>query len=336
MRWHQAKTVMLLIFLGLNLLFAYLNFWQPLQIMSARSDDRAVLEHSLTLLAERNISILELPDPTPQRMAPLHLQRAGAAVIAQTIPDLFFSKDTQGSRLQTLSGGEIWRYNDEEQTLEIAPDGRWTYRPAMLPLVGDDAHIVSQPESNDESNFYTEQEARWEALDFLKAKNIDFSELTPSPFTTALGTIFYETSSSNIHAATPLRSDAYLFTWQQLHAGKPIFDATLSVRVLSGRIGEVSSSLAASLHEQSSHAWVSSVNDMLLRLLRDSYLLDLADAAQKQEETLMIRNLTLGYFTRFATGDTEAEIIAHPVWRVLLAEGTPIYYDAYNTRRIYP
>ena len=417
MRWHQAKTVMLLIFLALNLLLGYINYLRPYQVVAQRNDDPVGLQRNLALLQEQNIILQNIPDISPQRMSTLHLQPAGAEIAAaQLLPGIFPAGPAESWRLLSSSGDLFWRYAAPQSILDITPDGRWTWRPCDTASISGDifAEIFSDISSDGNPSPGSEQPQIINTEPPLSSSEPSslVEPLTPLSYQEAYQLALACLDSLGITLSKNLQPEPsfpgepaeprhnYLFTWCETFEGKPVYDSTLSVRISGGLICTVSSSLPMEINENSERSWVSNVNDLLLRLLRDPCILDLAEAARKQEEPLVIGNLSLGYFTRFATtasgsypgsslssgsgtvtgnpsifgwvtgagsglasnfattqatgsGSSKARgansstgesgtdqantgVTAFPVWRVLLADGTTIYYDAYNTRRVYP
>jgi len=300
MRWHQEKTLMLLIFLGINLALAYLNFWRPYQVLAERTGSEALQQlavadiEALGLLVTANIPV------NPERGAPLRLQMSSAAAAAHGLVERLFTTSSEPAELQqqaiiSLCGLEHWRYSLPEQSLYITPRGHWTLR-------------LSAPAGTVPSD--TPQAQRLERVAEELARSYN---LQPS-----------------VAAATGQ-------SWLQAHQGRPVFDAGLLLsRDHQGTTLDYS--LVQIVGEVGRREWVSSPIDILLLMGRDPLLRELADSARERGEQLLLADLTLGYFAQFAAAAAGAnqEIIARPTWRVLISGAGTLYYDALTGRRLFP
>ena len=306
MRWNQANNLFIWLFLALNLGLGYLNYLRPTRVMAERGSSSAIYLRAIAELAQQGITLEQKPSLIPEKVAPLRLTPQTASSIAPLLlSSLFAGQHAEAERLLTLSGGEIWRYTTATAILEIAPNGQWSYRLQQ-----------DQPQATPAI-----------ALGYDQAKSIAESFLRAHHLELPAGAI--------AGAMRTLADNELQLVWYLSQKEMPIFDASLCITLVAGEVVALSSSLNVSTSVAGVQQWISSASDILLRLSRDEYLLDLVAAADAGQQ-LTIRTLTLGYFSRFNAGELNTTSIAYPTWCVLLASGEALYYDAFGGQRVYP
>ena len=317
MRWDKAKTLMIALFLLLNVFLGYINILQPYQLSYQRRQNEAAMhQYALTELETAHIVLEQRPSQYAANIAPVLL---GSSPLWQpeALAAGFFQGDAYHSeRILTLTGDQLWRFSQGEELLEVAADGRWYYR-------RNPADNLQPVATESLTSAFTAEQAKALAEAFLKSRNIALPK--------------------DVHLSTPAhawqstaQADEYTIVWCLQVDGAEVFDVELSLSVDADGVRSGYSTLR-SVEQRQAALSTNSSGDILLWLQEDSYASQLALTHWlKTGQPLAICEMRLGLFTGLAIANTASPIAAQPAWRIVLHSGETIYMNALNGERFFP
>ena len=313
MRWHQAKTLMILLFLILNAILGYYNFIRPSIIKTNQSWNPAVYEEALAKLAAEGIYLSNKPSEQTVELPVLRIQRLATADSAQQLAStlLIGEADLKTELKQTLSGDMIWQFQKDSRNLEVSSDGRYTYFDA-------DQELENNKVIDESADIFQI------AKNFCDQHDLDLKSLLSFPV-------------QKLGSEATLTS--HLVSWYAQYKGFPIFDAELGVIVREGKVIILNNTLCTVVEEAEQPLWLCNATDILLRLVSDSRMQELSSRSESLGRPPQIHNLQLGYygFNQVLSSDAnEMDLLVYPTWRVLLEGGEVLYFDALSSQRIYP
>lgn len=302
MNWNRAKSILLVIFVALNLVLAYYNFWRPSRVVEATLGNDAAYAAIRDRLLDEKITLLQsIPKKAP-KTSYLTLKRDSTPL---ALADNLFANDQPSKEIIKDEEGRIhYIIATQNQELIIAPDGFMTYY-----------NFEETPKEDDPLISY--EFARTVAESFIKER-------------LKFGTLNYSFSSARgVKAISGVQRVAFNRNYQ----GAPLFDIGLEVKITGDQVKTSSINIYNTIVPEGKLQWAAPAGDILLRLLEDELVLGWRDEALNSGENwLVITDITFGYFSFFATG---TEVKAYPVWRVAFKDGQLLYYDAFTAERVF-
>jgi len=302
MNWSRAQTVLIVIFLLLNAVLGYYNFWRPLHIMEASvGGDEAIAAVRDRLLQEKITLLQSIPRKIP-KVAPLQLkadtQMADFVnrIFSDQSPEVIEQIDSYGNRFYIVRG--------ETEEMVLSTSGLATYTNEAVLL-------------DEESPLISYDFARSAAEQFLRER-------------LEVSTFGYQLQSQwNQGVLAPSQT----VIWCRSFDNSPVFDLTIEVTVVGDKVQRCTLNPLRIVGETGSEEWCTPASNILLRLVEDDYILALRDRKLAQGENwLVIKEIQFGYFS-FFDADQTAE--AKPVWRVLFQDNHAVYYDALTAKRLF-
>lgn len=328
MQWNKAKTIMIVLFLLLNIALAYLNISRSNVYLSDTENDELVRQSALMRLAESGLVLRQEPLHFAENMGALLLAEQNCLGTPQQIAHaLFGSQELQADAWRTLSGGEQWRFCSDEATLEVSDDGRWVYR-LNGTLAKADAATATASAAEAPTN------APMDAP--MNAMKMGYDEAWEVAKAFAEQHALMDAFDTRMTSLSLPEQGQYDFIWQRVHRGYTLFDSELLISVRDGAVIMAYSSLRDIREETAPRMRTCSSNDILLRLSQDADLLAAVQEERTAGRSLEIDALELGFFSAYAAKHAEEELLAQPAWRVRLSAGRDIFYSALNGQRVYP
>ena len=301
MNWSRAKSILLLIFVLLNLVLAYFNFWQPGQVWdSPLSGDDIYVTIRNQLLDEKIAILQSIPKKVPQASL-LNLKRDDSSLLLAD--HLLAQKDVEKEIRISHDHEQNFIFRSDQEELIISSDEFMTY--------------YNRSEEDDEEALISYDFAKSAAEDFIKNR-LGFSSFNYKfePF-------------SGVENIAAQQNVIYCPTYK----GAPIFDLGIDLVIQNDEVLIGNFNIYKQISSVDRVEWVTPAIDILLRLPQDDLIVQLRDQALEQDENwLVITDLRFGYFSFYQTGQ---EIQAQPVWRVDLDGGQVIYYDAFTAKRLF-
>ncbi|MCE5196985.1 MAG: hypothetical protein LLG09_07660 [Negativicutes bacterium] len=302
MNWSRAKSVLIIIFILLNVVLGYFNYLRPYRVMEATMGDDAALAAIRDQLLQEKITLLQSIPHEVHKTGSLNL--ITATEMKQNTANLFSGLDSQTTACTIPNGLVYYTVTAGQEQAVLSACGLLTYTNGMAVIEANTPLISYEFACSVAKNFLHER----------LGYNISGYRLQTQKAANELG------SSQKI-------------IWCRSYEGYALYDVSLEMTVVGSRVASFTLNPYRITGETSPAQWTATAADILLRLPEDEYIRNLRDQALAAGENwLVIKEIEFGYFSFFSSAESGA---AQPVWRVLLQDNREIYFDAFTAQRLF-